>query len=195
MTTRPLLLSTWLALALAGGASAAPASAPEPSASAVFSFAGKPYLHRWSQKGQNEFTPPGQPDLAHWQDMVTIQVYDQVTSGEALAGVANAVLVAYQKAGLIIRTSSLPAQPGRPAEHMIVAVLQDQGLREMVFARFRLTPDAGEAIVYSHRVYGTAPDAAASAWLRANDLVMEKAMMAWTTIPSPSTLQALPQSP
>jgi len=196
---RPHPLSSALLLA---GALAAPAiaAAPERAASAVaappvFSFAGTPYVHRWSQKGQNEFTPPAQGDLDKWQDMVTVQLYDKVHSADQLAFVANAVLVAYQKAGLIIRTNSLAATAARPAEHMVVAVLDDKGLREMVFARFRLLPEGGEALIYSHRVYGMKPDDAASAWFRENDLALEKSMMTWTDIPSVAALRALPQSP
>jgi hypothetical protein len=179
----------------ASAAAPTPPSTPAPTSAPAFTFAGTPYVHRWSKNGQNEFTPPDQADLARWQDMVTLQLYDKVHSPDQLAFVANSVLLAYRKAGLIIRTNSLVATPQRPAEHMVVAVLQDKGLREMVFARFRLTPEGGEAIVYSHRVYGIKPDDAASAWFRAHDLPMEKAMMTWTDIPSVAALRALPQSP
>lgn len=193
-----LLLAAAFAGALLPAATAAPgeaaASAPA-AAAALFQFAGKPFVHRWSQAGQHEFTPPAQPDLDKWQDMVTVQVYDKVTSADQLAFVANGVLVAYQKTGLIIRTNSLKATAERPAEHMVVAVLHDKGVREMVFARFRLTPQGGQALVYSHRTYGMKPDDAAAAWFRANDIPLEKAMMAWTDIPSVAALQALPQSP
>jgi hypothetical protein len=193
----PLLLAAALAGALpaAGAAEPAPPAASAVAAAApLFQFAGTPFVHRWSHAGQHEFTPPAQPDLDKWQDMVTVQLYDKVTSAEQLAFVANGVLVAYQKAGLIIRTNSLKATAGRPAEHMVVAILQDKGVREMVFARFRLTPEGGQAIVYSHRIYGMQPDAAASAWFREHDLPLEKAMMTWTDIPSVAVLRALPQS-
>ena len=202
MTTRRHLVHLLLAAALAGAVPLAVAATPEsPAASAaaaaapLFQFAGKPFVHRWSHAGQHEFTPPAQPDLDKWQDMVTVQVYDKVTSAEQLAFVANGVLVAYQKAGLIIRTNSLKATAERPAEHMVVAILQDTGVREMVFARFRLTPEGGQAVVYSHRVYGMQPDAAASAWFREHDLPLEKSMMTWTGIPTVAALRALPQSP
>jgi hypothetical protein len=39
------------------------------------------------------------------------------------------------------------------------------------------------------------PDDAAATWFRANDIPTEKAMMAWTDIPSAAALRALPQSP
>lgn len=199
--SRRLLLNALIAAAAAAGTlSDAVAATPQPGAASsasaeapLFEFAGKPFVHRWSKNGQNEFTPPGQPDLDKWRDMVTIQVYKGMGSAEQLALVANAVLSAYQKAGLIIRSSSSKAQPGMPAEHMVVAVLSDKGLRELVFARFRLTQGAGEALIYSHRVYGMQPDNEATAWMRVNDQAAEKAMMSWTTMPSLEALRALPQ--
>ena len=198
MTNRPAPRLAQLACALALAATS-PLAAPEAAAATpsptLLDFAGVPYLHRWSQAGQNEYTPLAQSDLAKWHDMVTIQVYDAVTTPDQLADVANSVLVAYQKSGIVIRTNSLRATPGHPAQHMIVAVLSGKGLREMVFTRFVLTPEAGEAIVYSHRVYGMAPDAAASEWLKANDIPLEKAMMMWSELPSVAALRTLPQTP
>jgi len=195
MTTCRPLVHLLLAAALAAALPAADAASPEPPAASaevaaapLFQFAGTPFVHRWSHAGQHEFTPPAQPDLDKWQDMVTVQLYDKVTTADQLAFVANGVLVAYQKAGLVIRTNSLKATAGRPAEHMVVAILQDAGVREMVFARFRLTPEGGQAVVYSHRVYGMQPDAAASAWFREHDLPLEKAMMTWTDIPTVTAL-------
>lgn len=201
MRPHPLLSAALLACALLSSAacSVAPASGTAVSAadaSAAFAFGGKPYLHRWSHGGQHEFTPSAQPDLSAWQDMVTVQVYDKVNNPDELALVANGVLVAYQKAGQVLRTSTSQATPERPSEHVVVALLQDKGVREMVFARFRLASDGGgEAIVYSHRVYGAQPDAAADAWLTANGAATEQAMMAWVDIPSVAALRALPQSP
>ncbi|MEP6503746.1 MAG: hypothetical protein ABJD97_10465 [Betaproteobacteria bacterium] len=183
-----------LLLAFALPSMRAAAQSGDGGAALTLNFAGTPYLHRWSQHGQNEFTPAPQPDLKKWRDMVTINVYDDVKTGEQLANVANNVLVAYQKAGIIVRTSSSPAQPGRPAQHMIVAVLSAPGVSELVFTRFVLTPEAGEALVYSHRVYSMKPDAAASAWFKAHDIEMEKALMTWEGMPSVPVLRALPQA-
>jgi hypothetical protein len=203
MTTPRPLLPVLLAAVLAGALLAASQATPAPAAASaaaagapLFRFAGKPFVHRWSKGGQHEFTPPAQPDLSAWQDMVTLQVYDKVTNPDELALVTDGVLVAYQKAGLVLRSSAFQATPGLPAEHVVVALLQDKGVREMVFARFRLALDGGgEAIVYSHRVYGTQPDEAADAWFRANGAATEQAMRAWTDIPSVAALRALPQSP
>ena len=195
----PLLVLLTAALAGALPAGATPPTPPRSPASAVaaplFRFAGQPFVHRWSHAGQHEFTPPAQPDLAAWSDMVTVQLYDKVRTDDQLTFVADGVLVAYQKSGIVVRTSSSQALPGHPAEHVLVAVLSDKGVREIVFARFRLTPEGGQALIYSHRVYGEQPDDAARAWFRENDTAAERAMMAWTDIPSAATLRALPQSP
>lgn len=200
MTSLRPALAGLLAVAVTASRAFAPtaASAAAPATSAavapLFEFAGKPFVHRWSHGGQHDFTPPAQTDSSKWEDMMTVQVYDKVHTPDQLAFVADSVLVAYQRGGRIIRKSTSQATPERPTEHIVVAVLQDKGIREMVFARFRLTPEGGQAIVYSHRVYGIKPDDAAGAWFRANDGAVEKAMMAWTDIPSVATLQALPQS-
>jgi hypothetical protein len=189
------LAAASLLLAAALGSTPAAAQSHQGTSALTLDFAGTPYLHRWSQNGQNEFTPEPQTDLKKWRDMVTINVYDDVRTSDQLANVANNVLLAYQKAGIIARTSSAPAQAGRPAQHMIVAVLSAPGLSELVFTRFVLTPEAGEAIVYSHRVYSMKPDSAASSWFKAHDIEMEKALMMWESMPSVPVLRALPQTP
>ncbi len=195
-------LRTSLRLAALAGALLAvlplAAALPAPAAPApptALNFAGTPYLHRWSKGGQHEYTPLPQSDLDQWRDMVSIQVHDTLTTPDQLAILANTALTAYQKAGLILRTHSLRASPGHPAEHMIVAVLSQQGVRQIVYARFRLTPEAGEVIVYSHRVFGMQPDPAATAWLEANDQAVERAMMAWSDLPAVPALRTLPQAP
>lgn len=202
MAIRNLFSQLLLAAVLAGALPAAGVAAPLPPAASgalsgvpMFEFAGMPFAHRWSHAGQSEFTPPAQPDLSSWQDMVTVQLYDKVRNADELAFVADSVMLAYQKAGLVLRRSASTAVAGGSAEHLVVAVLHDKGLREMVFARFRLMPDGGQVIVYSHRVYGAQPDDAAGQWLRVNDPAIERAMMAWTGIPSVAALRALPQSP
>ncbi len=187
---RRLLLACALATAVARPGFAAEAATPP----TALTFMGTPYLHRWSANGQNDYTPLPQSDLAKWRDILTLQVYDGVDTGEKLSKVANDVLLASQKVGLIIRTNSLPATPGRPAQHMIVAVLSDVGVRTMVFTRFMLTPAGGLAVTYAHRIQGIKPDAEASAWFKVNDIPIEKALMAWTEIPSVPALRALPQA-
>jgi hypothetical protein len=179
------------------GPPATPASASTAGVvAATFAFAGKSYVHRWSHAGQHEFTPAAQPDLSTWQDMVTLQLYDKVANPDELALVANGVLVAYLKSGQVLRSTLTRAAPDQPAEQLVVALLQSEGVRELMFARFRLAPEGGgEAIIYSHRVYGAQPDDAAGDWLRAHGAATEQAMTAWTDIPSAAALRTLPQSP
>ena len=61
-------------------------------AALTLSFGGVDYAHRWSKNGQNEFTPRGDEDLATWREMITINVYETVTTGEKLAELANKIL-------------------------------------------------------------------------------------------------------
>lgn len=193
MHLRPALRLTLLAAAWAGLPAAAADGAAAPATSVT--FMGTPYLHRESQGGTHDFTPLAQSDLSKWRDKVTIQFDAAIANGEQLAAVANAALAGFQQGGLVIRTNSLAARPGHPAEHMIVAVASATGMRQMVFTRFRMTPEGGgEVIVYSHRVYGLQPDAEATGWFKAHDIEIEKALMAWREIPAVASLQALPQA-
>ena len=51
----------------------------------TISLFGKDYFYRWSKDIQHEFTPEGQEDLAKWKDMLTINLYPDVKTGEELA--------------------------------------------------------------------------------------------------------------
>jgi hypothetical protein len=187
-----LALGLVLALPLASAASDQPTKSRPGTMS--LAFRGVDYEHRWSKAGQNEFTPRGQGDLSSWQDMLTLNVHDAVTSGTQLAEVANKVLGNYQRAGKIMRTASKPQTPDRPAEHLIVAVLGNPAFLEAVFARFVLVDGVGIVAVYSHRVYGKPAGPAMSDWLRVYGSQVESALMAWDKLPSSATLKTLPQS-
>ena len=181
---------------LASAAHAAPAAnpaAPPPSAQSL-TFGDKTYIHRWSQNGQNEYTPRDDADLGRWRDMVTINVHETVRTGEELAQVANGVLGNYQRFGKIVRTDSKPRTAQRPAEHLVVAVLGDPGFLEAAFARFVLVDGGALVIVYSHRIYGGQAGSAASEWLKANGPAIEHTLMSWDTPPSIAALRKLPQS-
>jgi hypothetical protein len=189
-----MLLTTFATAAAVAQAASAPALDAAPAGAPSISFAGVPYVHRWSKDGQNEFTPVPETNLLAWNDMVTVIVYEKVKNGDQLAQVANNTAGLYQKAGKIVRTSSVPASPGHPAEHLLVAVLNDPAYLEVAFAHFVLGPGVGESVVYSHRLYGTQERAAMGEWLVANGAKTEKALMAWNGAPSPDALRALPQS-
>jgi len=160
----------------------------------ILSFRGVDFVHRWSKDGQNEFTPRSDSDLATWRDMITVNVYESVTTDEQLADVANRILSRYQGRGKIVRTDSKPRTGDRPAEHLIVAALGDPKFLEAAFARCVLVNGAGLVAVYSHRVYGQAAGPEMSEWLKANGAQVEKALMEWDKLPSAANLKRLPQS-
>lgn len=167
------------------------ASGAQPAA--TLSFNGGEFVHRWSEKGQHEFTPKGDEDLAKWKEMVTINVFDGVRDGEALARIANGVLGNYQKNGHIMRTLSKPRTEKSEAEHFIAAVLQAPGVWEVAFARVLMFEGRGVAAVYSKRFYGES-DAAKdqmSAWFKANAVKIENVLVGWQGIPSLAVLNKL----
>ncbi len=158
------------------------------------SFNGSTYLHRWSKDGQNEFTQKNEPDLEKWHEMVTINVYPSVKTGEQLAATASQVVANYQEHGKIIKTDSKPRTPTHPAEHLAIAVLGTPEFLESVFARFYLVDNTGVAVIYSHRTYGAKVGPQVSTWLHDTGPGIEKTLMSWTQIPKVSELEKLPQS-
>ena len=145
------------------------------------------YFHRWSQNDQHEFTPSGQEDLDKFTDMVTINIYQDVHDGDALAAKANAVLANYEKAqAKVLKTDSRPRTADRPAEHLIVAVFGRPDFIEVAFARLELSDGVGCSVVYSHRIYGEKIGDEMSAWLKAKGAEIEKALMEWA--PSPASI-------
>jgi hypothetical protein len=147
-------------------------------------FADMEYVHRWSKNDQHEFTPRSQPDLAKWSDMMTINQYRQVKDGDALAASASAVLENYRNnRAMVLKTSSVPRTPQKPAEHLVVVLFPRPDFIEAVFARFKLA-DTGQALIYSHREYGNKVGDQMSAWLKKNGPVVEQSLMAWDGAPT-----------
>jgi len=161
----------------------------------AFVFGGVGYFHRWSQNDQHEFTPTGQDDLQKWTDMITINVYPSAHDGDALAAKANAVLENYKShGGRVLRTDSVPRTPDRPAKHFIAVVFGRPNFLEAAFARFKLVDGVGCSIVSSHRIYGQKVGDQISKWLNDNGPKMEKTLMDWNNIPTPSALRQLPRT-
>ena len=159
-------------------------------AKSAFVFDGVGYLHRWSMNHQHEFTPEGQEDLEKWLDMITINVYPDARDGEALAAKANAVLENYKShQAMVLKTDSVPRTPDRPAEHFIAVVFGRPNFIEVAFARFKLVDGKGCSVVYSHRLYGKKIKDQVSTWLDENEDEVEKALMEWSPLPSPSSLR------
>ena len=193
-----LCLLVALAMALPAGAAAKeplkPATTPTANGAMKLSFSGAEYVHRWSKNGQNEYTPPAQPDLKAWRDMVTVIVNERVTNGEQLAQLANGVVDNYGKAGQIIRTDSRPRTAHREAEHFIAAMLHAQGVTEAVFARVVMAEGRGMIVVYSHRAYGDKAAETIGTWMSRHGEATERALMSWTGAPKLAQLRALPQA-
>lgn len=157
-------------------------------------LAGVAYEHRWSQAGQNEFTPAGQEDLERWRDMLTLVERPDATDGVALAAVANGVLANYRHGGVVVRTDSRPATPDRPAEHLVVAMLGGGAMVEAAFARLLLHDGTGLVVVRSRRAYGEDAAGEIGRWVQANGMQVEQALMEWQPPPM-ARITALPQSP
>jgi hypothetical protein len=156
--------------------------------SAAFSLANIPYFHRYTKGDLHEFTPKGQDDLKKWTDMVTINYYSNATDGEALASAANTVLQNYKtNKAMVLKTSSVPRTPDKPAEHLIVVLFPRPEFIEAVFARFRMHEGVGTSVVYSHRIYGAKAGDPMSAWLKKNGPTVEKNLMSWNAMPKGET--------
>jgi len=150
------------------------------------------YFHRWSKDDQHEFTPDKQEELNKWSDMITMNVYPDVEEAEDLAETANAVLENYRShQAEVLKTNSVPRTTARPAEHLIAVVFARPDFIEVAFARFRLMDGKGCSFVYSHRIYGEKIGDKASAWLSANGPAIEKALMEWSSMPSPESVSEL----
>jgi hypothetical protein len=183
-------LRIFVALAVAWGAGQAEegrAAGPAPKQAFVFRNVG--YFHRWSGITQHEFTPAKQEDLNKWSDMITVNGYPDVSDGEALAATANAVLENYKNhEAKVLKTHSVPRTADRPAEHLIAVVFTRPNFIEIAFARFKLVEGKGFSFVYSHRIYGKEIGDPMSAWLSANGEEVEKALMEWSSMPTPASL-------
>lgn len=154
-----------------------------------FVFRDVTYFHRWSEGEQHEFTPEKQENLNHWSDMVTVNGYPAVKDAEGLAAKANGVLENYKShQAIVLKTNSVPRTEHRPAEHLIAVLFDRPKFIEVAFARFKLVDGTGSSIVYSHRIYGENIGDQNSAWLSANGKRIEKELMEWSSMPSPTAI-------
>ncbi len=175
--------------ALSAAAFGLAASHAASAAGPAFVFREVGYFHRWSQKEQHEFTPEKQEDLKKWSDMMTVNGYPGVGDGDSLATTANAVLENYKKhQAKVLKTNSVPRTANRAAEHFIAVVFGRPDFIEVAFARFKLVDGKGFSFVYSHRIYGEKIGDQMSAWLLSNGEAAEKALMEWSSYPSPDSL-------
>lgn len=89
----------------------------------------------------------------------------------------------------MLKTRSIPRTAERPAEHFIAVLFTRPNFIEAAFARFKLVDGKGCSVVYSHRIYGEKIGDQMSAWLSANGQEIEKALMEWSSMPSPTLLR------
>ena len=123
-------------------------------------------------------------------DIIAVNGYPGVGDGERLAATANAVLENYKNhQARVLKTRSVPRAPNRPAEHLIAVVFTRPGFVQVAFARFKLVEGKGFSFVYSHRLYGEEIGDQASSWLKASGEEVEKALLAWSSMPSPTSLR------
>ena len=179
-------------------AEAASPAASEAESATQLRFDGTIFVHRWSKSGTNEFTPPSQTDLDHWDDMVTLLVYDRFTTPEQLGQAAVQLVANYKRDGLVLRTRFIAATPDRPAEYFIAGILPGGGIDEIVFTRLVMTDGVGAARIVAHRLYGSDKRALAEGsadWLQANGARTEAALLDWHDLPSVAALRTLPQAP
>ena len=92
----------------------------------------------------------------------------------------------------MLRTSSVPRTPDRPAEHFIAVIFGRSNFLEAAFGRFKLVDGVACSIVYSHRIYGEKVGDQMSKWLNDNGPKMEKMLIDWNNSPSPASLRDLP---
>ena len=191
-----LMLAAVVAFAAIQPAAAQSRTPPRETAQAPASlgFNGTRYEHRWSKGNQHEFTPAGQEDLSAWQDMITLVPQREVRDGETLAVLAESLLARYQSDGKILKTGSTPRTDRRPAEHFLIALLPGRGFFETVFVRFKLIDGTGVMAIYAHRNYGETAAQDFGPWFQANGATVERALMAWDDIPTPASMETLPQS-
>lgn len=194
MKTHRPALRRFAILAFALLAPALPAWADDgpASASTTLQFEGSSYRYRWSQDGLYEFTPAGQEDLDHWQDMLSVAIKREVQQPEQLAALANALLASYQAHGKILATDSRPMTADTPAEHLIVAAMSIEDVVEVVFARLVLVDGTGEVVVYSKRMYGKDNASEVANWINTQASTKALALTKWQHVPSASELATLP---
>lgn len=155
---------------------------------------GLEYQHRWSERGQHEFTPEGQEDLARWQDMLTVNVHEAVTSDEQLKQLAMSVLSNYRRAGKVLRAVSGARSEKDSVEYFVAAFLGSSQSIEAVFARIALIDNTGFVLVRSRRGYGTDAAQRVGEWVQSNGMSIERSLLDWNGVPSLANLKKLPEN-
>ena len=188
MNIRILLLSLSLSFtAVVGEAHATEFGARE---SSQISFDGQEYLYKWSSDDLHEFTPGEQNVTGQWTDMLTVNDYPLVSSGEDLAVVANAVISNYEDVGgIVLGVESIPRTKLKPAEYIIAVVFGAPEAAEFAMVKFQLHEGIGSSIAYAHREYGADVGNVMNDWMEAHGTRLQEVVTKFTDMPSYSEFQ------
>jgi hypothetical protein len=180
MIIRILLLSLSLTL-ISGNANAREAGAI---ASSSVRFDGQEYSYKWSSDDLHEFTPGDQSVTGQWSDMVTINYYPIVSSGEDLSVVANAVLSNYEDAGgIVLGLESIPRTQLKAAEYIIAVVFGAPEAAEFALIKFQLHDGIGASIAYAHREYGADVGNLINDWMDGNGTRLQDRITKFSELP------------
>ena len=188
MNIRTLLLSLSLSFtAVVGDANATGLGVSE---SSKISFDGQEYLYKWSNEDLHEFTPGEQNVTGQWADMLTVNYYPVVSTGEDLAVVASAVLSNYEDVGgIVLGVESIPGTNLKPAEYIIAVVFGAPEAAEFAMVKFQLHDGIGASVAYAHREYGADVGNIMNDWMDANGTRLQEAITKFTDLPLYSEFQ------
>lgn len=163
---------------------------PEPITHIIW-FNGSPFVLRWFQENQYEFTPLGQPDLDTWHDMVTVIYYPGVENGEQLDAIAKKVLETYQKFGaMVLLTDSHQRTDAEYPEYFAAVVFPQQAFMEFSQTRILMENGVGISLVYSHRIYDENKGEKTKEWILNNGPNYENHLKTFSDIPSLHLLES-----
>ncbi|MFT4727281.1 MAG: hypothetical protein ACI9UN_001776 [Granulosicoccus sp.] len=189
MIIRNLLLSLSLSLTLiSGNVNAQEVGARE---SSSLRFDGQEYSYKWSSEDLHEFTPGNQNVTGQWTDMVTINYYPIVSTGEDLSVVANAVLSNYEDAGgIVLGVESIPRTKSKAAEYIIAVVFGAPEAAEFALIKFQLHDRIGASIAYAHREYGADVGNLINDWMEGNGTRLQDRITKFGDLPPYVDFQA-----
>ncbi|MFT5894946.1 MAG: hypothetical protein ACI8VW_001819 [bacterium] len=153
-------------------------------------FDGQEYLYKWSSEDLHEFTPNEQSVTGQWTDMVTVNYYPVVSTGEDLAVVANAVLSNYEDfGGIVIGVESIPSTKLKPTEYVIAVVFGAPEAAEFALVKFQLHDGIGASIAYAHREYGADAGDMINDWMDGNGIRQQDRITNFSDLPSYADFQ------
>ena len=182
MITRILLLTFSVFLStLTVAVNAGDLSAKE---SAKILFDGQEYSYKWSNEDLHEFTPGSQSVTEQWIDMVTVNYYPFVSTGEDLAVVANAVHANYKDVGgIVLGFETIPDTGSTTTEYLIAVVFGAPDAVEFAMVKFQMHDGVGASIAYAHREYGQDVANVINSWMEDNGTRIQDKISAFKGLP------------